>query len=59
MWIFNEAVGRIVPGVPARDLTDEEYDEYKKLGRLPVADVLVDDKTVPLYKKQTRKAGDG
>ena len=57
MWIFNEAAGRIVPGVPARDLTDEEYAAAKALGRLP-CDVQVGGKSVPLYKKATRKAGD-
>lgn len=56
VWKYQGS-GEYVPGVPARDLTEEEHAEHVEAGRLPVGS-----KRAKLYKKDTpkpaRKEGD-
>ncbi len=42
MWIYTGGPGEFIPGVPARDLTDEEADVFKI------------DKNCAIYKKASR-----
>lgn len=52
-WVYQGAKAGIVPGVPARDLTEAEHAEAVAAGR-----IVAGDPTGKAYKKAAAKAAD-
>lgn len=52
-WVYQGAARGFIPGVPARDLTEDEHAAAVKAGR-----IVAGDPTGRLYKKAAAKAAE-